>query len=443
MKISISGVRGIYGVDLSLHEIIRFTRLFASIIKSETRKCVLAQDTRPSSRIISEIVSASLMEQGIDVYNFGVAPTPLVFREARKYGSGFVVTASHNPLEWNGLKFIIKGRGIFEDELHSMLKKTELSLESTSTADILGRSFKCVSEYVNEIVNFIEKSRYHRTLKIGLDPGGGATCGYANHLFKKLGGKFYSINDIHGVTSRGPDPTTDYLNELCILVISNELDLGFAFDLDGDRLVVVNRKGEKLSPDATLLICIASAINLGMKKFVASIDTSIVVEKFIKDHGGRFDFSKVGEANVVSKMLEVDAEAGGEGSSAGFIMPRFNMCRDGFLASAIISSLDKKEIEEYLGFTSQYVQIRSKIPADSSLHRKVIEKLNESFKAESSVVLTIDGIKAIVDDDSWILIRPSNTEHAIRISIESKKSNIQSLYKKTREQVQFTYDQIK
>jgi phosphomannomutase len=443
MKVSISGVRGIYGVDLSLHEIIRFTRLFASIIKSETRKCVLAQDTRPSSRIISEIISASLMEQGIDVYNFGVAPTPLVFREARKYGSGFVVTASHNPLEWNGLKFIIKGRGIFEDELHNMLKKTELSLESTSTADILGRSFKCVSEYVNEIVNFIEKSRYHRALKIGLDPGGGATCGYANHLFKKLGSKFYSINDIHGVTSRGPDPTIDYLNELCILVISNELDLGFAFDLDGDRLVVVNRKGEKLSPDATLLICIASAINLGMKKFVTSIDTSIAVEKFIKDHGGRFDFSKVGEANVVSKMLEVDAEAGGEGSSAGFIMPRFNMCRDGFLSSAIISSLDKKEIEEYLGFTSQYVQIRTKIPADSSLHRKVIEKLNDSFKAESSVVLTIDGIKAIVDDDSWILIRPSNTEHAIRISIESKKSNIQSLYKKTREQVQFTYDQIK
>lgn len=444
MKISISGVRGIYGVDLSLHEIIKFTGLFASIIKSETRKCVLAQDTRPSSRIISEIVTASLMEQGIDVYNFGVAPTPLVFREARKYGSGFIVTASHNPLEWNGLKFIIKGRGIFEDELHSMLKKTALSVESTSSnADILGRSFKCISEYVNEIVNFIEKSRYYRTLKVGLDPGGGATCGYANHLFKKLGGKFYSINDIHGVTSRGPDPTTDYLNELCMLVISNELDLGFAFDLDGDRLVVVNRKGEKLSPDATLLICIASAINLGMKKFVTSIDTSIAVEKFIKDHGGRFDFSKVGEANVVNKMLEVDAEAGGEGSSAGFIMPRFNMCRDGFLASAIISSLDQKEVEEYLDFSSQYVQIRSKIPVDSSLHRKVIEKLNDSFKAESSVVLTIDGIKAIVDDDSWILIRPSNTEHAIRISIESKKANIQSLYKKTREQVQFTYDQIK
>lgn len=446
MKISISGIRGIYGVDLSLHEIIRFTRLFASIIKLEGRKCVLAQDTRPSSRIISQTVSASLMEQDIDVYNLDVAPTPIVFREARKYGSGFVVTASHNPFEWNGLKFIIKGRGIFEDELLAMLKKAALSSESAaggSATAKFGRSFDCVSGYVNEIVNFVGKSTYNRTLKLGLDLGGGATCGYANHLFKKLGSKFYSINDVHGVTSRGPDPTADYLNELCMLVIANELDFGFAFDLDGDRLVVVNRMGEKLSSDATLLICIASAINLGMKKFVMSIDSSIAVEKFIKDHGGRFDFSKVGEANVVSKMLEVDAEAGGEGSSAGFIMPKFNMCRDGFLASAIISSLDKKEIDEYLDFSSQYVQIRSKISADSSFHRKVIEKLTDSFTAESSAVLTIDGIKAIVDDDSWILVRPSNTEHAIRISIESKKANIQSLYKKTREKVQFTYDQIK
>src|SRR5919106_7042731 len=132
MKISISGIRGIYGVGLSLHEIIRFTRLFASIIKLEGRKCVLAQDTRPSSMIISQTVSASLMEKDIDVYNFDVAPTPIAFREARKYGSGFVVTASHNPFEWNGLKFIIKGRGIFEDELHTMLKKTALSSESAA-----------------------------------------------------------------------------------------------------------------------------------------------------------------------------------------------------------------------------------------------------------------------------------------------------------------------
>ncbi|MGI0006346.1 MAG: phosphomannomutase, partial [Nitrososphaera sp.] len=119
MKVSISGVRGIYGPDLNLHEVARFAGMFANVVKSD--KCVLARDTRPSGRIISQVVSASLLSAGIDVYNLGVAPTPAAFREARKYGAGIIVTASHNPLEWNGLKFIIEGRGLFEKELEQML----------------------------------------------------------------------------------------------------------------------------------------------------------------------------------------------------------------------------------------------------------------------------------------------------------------------------------
>ena len=146
-----------------------------------------------------------------------------------------------------------------------------------------------------------------------------------------------------------------------------------------------------------------------MKKFVASLDTSLSVEKYVIQNGGSIDYSKVGEANVVEKMLDVDADAGGEGSSAGFIMPPFNMCRDGFLASAIISSTDRKLIEECLRFSSQYFQIRFKIPADIVVQSKVIEKFIDILKVESSQVLTIDGVKAILDDDSWVLIRPSNT----------------------------------
>ncbi|MGB8032407.1 MAG: hypothetical protein WCF03_01095, partial [Nitrososphaeraceae archaeon] len=121
----------------------------------------------------------------------------------------------------------------------------------------------------------------------------------------------------------------------------------------------------------------------------------------------------------------------------------FNMCRDGFLASAIISSTDRKLIEECLRFSSQYFQIRSKIPADIVVQSKVIEKFIDILKVESSQVLTIDGVKAILDDDSWVLIRPSNTEHAIRISVESKISKAQLLYKEMRERVQLVYDQVK
>jgi phosphomannomutase len=444
MKISISGIRGIYGHnDLNLYAITKFSRLFAFCIIKAGGKCVLGRDTRRSSRIIAQTVTAALMEEGVDIYDLNVAPTPMVFHESRKYGAGYMVTASHNPLEWNGLKFVVNGRGIFENELNLMLK-------STLPAEVLnkfGKSFDVVSNYVNELVDLIGVSESTKHIKVGLDPGGGATCGYANQLFKNLGHKFYSINDIYGISSRGPDPTIENLNDLSGLVMTNQLDFGFAFDLDGDRLVIVNKRGKKLTPDMTLLICVVGALNLGMKKFVTSIDTSIAVEKFAKKYYGhamlKFDYSKVGESNVVSKMLEVNADAGGEGSSAGFIMPKFNMCRDGFLASAIISSLDIKVIDDCISFASQYSQIRTKIPMHSDLHMGVIDKLSDLLKTESSQILTLDGIKVIIDDDSWVLVRSSNTEHAIRISVESKASNVQTLYNKMSNKIQSIYDKVK
>src|SRR5918912_575938 len=169
--------------------------------------------------------------------------------------------------------------------------------------DRFGKLFDTVSNYKDEVVDLI-RIKAHNNRVVGLDLGGGATCGYFTQLFGILEQKFNSINDIGGLSSRGPDPTTDNLKELRKLVTSNRLDFGFAFDLDGDRLVVVNNKGEKLSSDITLLMCIAGAINLGMRKFVTSIDTSVAVERFVNQYGGKIDYSKVGEANVVNKMLE-------------------------------------------------------------------------------------------------------------------------------------------
>jgi phosphomannomutase len=438
VKISVSGVRGIYGSDLTLHNISKFTRLFASSLIKPEGRCVLASDTRPSSRLISQFVAANLMERGIHVYNLGIAPTPMVFRESRKYPAGIVITASHNPLQWNGLKFIINGRGIFEEEVNFIFNE-----ESMLKPMKFGRSFDISSDYVDQVARLTSKKQVESKARVGLDPGGGAACGYCNELFKQLGHTFYSVNDIRGFSSRNPDPTADGLSELRILVSSNNLDFGFAFDLDGDRLVVINSQGEKLSADSTLLLCVANAISMGMKKFVSSIDTSISIEKYIHQNGCSLYYSKVGEANVVKKMLDTEADAGGEGSSAGFIMPKFNMCRDGFLASSIISSSEKKLIDECLNISSQYLQIRSVVFVDSSLHIKLIDKLRDILKAEASEILTLDGVKAILDDDSWILVRPSNTEDSIRISVESTTQRAQSLFKKTGERIQSVYDQVK
>jgi phosphomannomutase len=434
MKISISGVRGIYGQDLNLHDGTRFASQFAGLIKSA--KCVVARDTRPSSRILAQVVTAGLMAAGIDVYSLGVAPTPAAFREARKYGAAAMVTASHNPLEWNGLKFIIDGRGLFDRELEAMLNMTTIDLGSK-----FGKESEATSDYVDVLAG---ATKSNTMVKVGIDVGGGAACGYSEHLFKKLEHNYYSINGVPGISSRGPDPTVDELTDLRSLVTANKLDHGFGLDIDADRLVVVNSKGEKLNPDSTLLLCVARAIEMGLKKFVTSIDTSVAIEKYIRNRNGKLVAqSKVGEANVVSKMLEVNADAGGEGSSAGFIMPRINMCRDGLLAAATISTLDKKTIDECRNIASQFAQIRSKIVADSSWHMAVIEKLPEVFKSESSSIMTEDGIKAIIDEDSWVLIRPSNTEHAIRLSVESRSDKVQSLYKKASEKVQAVYDQVR
>jgi phosphomannomutase len=142
-------------------------------------------------------------------------------------------------------------------------------------------------------------------------------------------------------------------------------------------------------------------------------------------------------------MLKTEADAGGEGSSAGFIMPKFNLCRDGFLASAIITSLDAMTIDECIKFSAQYSQVRTKFSLPSHLHSKLIEKLSGFLERESARILTIDGVKAIVDDDSWILVRGSNTEHAIRISVESRGSKAKTLYEKVISHVRTAYEAFK
>lgn len=407
MKVSISGVRGIFGDDLNLEDIIYYCRNFSRLVKS--KKCVVGRDTRPSGEIVTNVAIASLLERGISVYNLGISPTPVVFREARRYGSGLIITSSHNPLEWNGLKFIVDGRGINESELQYMIKKDNFQREK------IGVETEVDSNYIDEAAKLIGKIK--KSSKIAIDVGGGAAFEVAPQLLKKLGGKVSVINAIPGKSTRGPDPTNDQLSEL--VQASKKTSIGFAFDLDGDRLVVV-KDGKKQSPDVTLGLGVAGALEKGYKKFVLSIDTSVAIEKFIKNEGGQVNRSKVGEANVVDMMLKTKSQAGGEGSSAGFILPEFNMCRDGLLTSGLIASMvGTKQFDDINEFMEQYHQVRTKVSVDSKLHKKTLQTLLKKMKKQSSQVITIDGIKSIIDEDSWVLVRQSNTEHIIRVSAES------------------------
>ena len=432
MKKTISGIRGVFGKDLNLKDIIEFSNNFSSLIKSQ--KCVIGRDTRPSGIMIQEVVSAVLMKNGIDVFDLGVVPTPVVFKEARKYGAGIVISSSHNPIEWNGMKFIIDGRGVNEKEITQIINHQEI-LKSK-----IGKIKKIKSSYIEDVKKIIGK--INNSPKIAIDIGGGAAKGFASDLLKNIGCDVQVINEKLSECSRGPDPTSDKLTEL--VSISNKKEIAFAFDLDGDRLVVV-RKGKKQSPDITLGLGIAKSLELGYKKFVLSIDTSVSIEKFIKKKGGTVVRSKVGEANVIDEMLRNDAQAGGEGSSGGFILPEFNYCREGILTSGLISSmLESSEFSEILNYMESYFQIREKVEINSNYHDKIIEDLKNNLAKKYSKVNTQDGIKTIINEDTWILIRKSNTEDIIRISAESNnEEKCKIIINNTKQMVKESYDKIR
>tara|TARA_B100000508_G_scaffold20307_1_gene13775 strand:+ start:653 stop:1951 length:1299 start_codon:yes stop_codon:yes gene_type:complete len=432
LKISVSGIRGIFGKDLTLHDILKFSNNFSTLIKS--KKCVIAKDTRPSSSIIAETAKAGLMQCGIDVYDLGMSPTPVAFRESRKYGAGLIITSSHNPIEWNGLKLIIDGKGLNEEQM-SLINTEQITNKSK-----IGTEYNIKSDYTNEAAKVI--GDVSDSPKVTVDVGGGAAKTVSPKLLEMIGCDVKTINNDLEKNSRGPDPTTDPLNEL----ISNneERDLGFAFDLDGDRLVIV-RNGQKQTPDVTLGLGVAKALELGYKNFVLSLDTSISIENYIKQNGGSVFYSKIGESNVIAKMIETKSHAGGEGSSAGFILSDFNYCRDGILTSGLIASIIKKDIFYHiLDFMKKYHQIRDKIEYQSDCHDKLLKIISSKMKEKFGNLETLDGLKVTIDEDSWVLVRKSNTENVIRVSVESDNlEKARNILLQTKELVKESYEQIK
>jgi len=415
-----------------LNDVLKFSNSFSVLIKS--KKCVVGTDTRLSRNIIAENVKAGLMQCGVDIYNLGVVPTPVVFRESRKYGAGIVVTASHNPTEWNGLKMLIDGKGINQEQLDLITN------EQVTNKSKIGLENNINSAYVDEAAQIIGKVSDNP--KVIVDVGGGSAKNIASSLLQKIGCDVITINNDLEKSSRGPDPTSDPLDEL--VSKSKDVDIGFAFDLDADRLVVV-KNGKKLSSDSTLGLGVAKALELGCKNFVLSQDTSISIEKYIKKKGGTVFRSKVGEVNVIEKIVETQSCAGGEGSSGGFIFPDFNFCRDGILTSGLIVSLMRKdEFSDVLNLMEKYHQIREKIEVGLEYQEKILKNLFDVLKEKYRNLQTLDGIKVIVDEDSWFLIRKSNTENIIRISTESNSlEDARNIHLQTKELVKQSYEQIK
>ncbi|MGA2875147.1 MAG: hypothetical protein ABSE82_06355 [Nitrososphaerales archaeon] len=411
--ITVSGVRGIVNKDLDAKDASNLALKFGNYLKGG--KVAVACDTRKTSPILKNAVISGLTESGCTVFDLDYTSTPSVFKEVsvRCLDGGVMITASHNPPDWNGLKFVIHpGRGIFENELE------EIKNSTTEIAPRIGRVFTSRPVYLEILRNKAGKDSA-KGVKVALDLAGGAGCLFIPNLISSQGCSVHSIHGTPGIFPRIIDPTVDPLTALSNMVVSTECDVGFAFDCDADRLVIVDANGKKLNGDATLLACLKYFLENSRNRTVAiSVDTTLAAEDLVREFNGKIVRSKVGEPNVVRKIIENDCGAGGEGSSGGYIEPGFVMCRDGVYGATTITRMIHSEgsLKDIISQFSVYYQDRGNVRIDRNLGPVI---LKEIVRMEPGADLT-DGVKIFPGSKSWVLIRPSNTENVIRVSAEAK-----------------------
>ncbi len=409
---STSGIRGVFNSDLLPEDLAEYTRRFVRLLGAG--EFLLGRDTRSTGPTASRMVTGAVLATGADVVDYGVISTPAIFRESRrKDRPAIIVTASHNEPEWNGLKFVVNGRGVNQDEFDKVMGKGTKEKPSPPAPGRLTPSEE--SSYNGELVELAGEGSAGG-VKVVLDLNGSAAIGHAPAILRSLGCKVSTIGDTRGIFSRTIDPTNDPLEVLCKAVKKEGADAGFAFDCDGDRLALVDSQGKARTGDFMLTLAVKEALEKGAgKDVVVSVDTTQAIDEVVKAYGGQVFRSKVGEGNVVGLMAQKAVRLGGEGSSGGLIDASFNNCRDSMVAAAfIVGALKRKGTKVYDQVRSYHIA-RDKMAMPRKKALEAVKKLQRENPAADS----LDGLKIKTSGSSWVLIRVSNTEDVVRVSAEA------------------------
>ncbi|OHD55931.1 MAG: phosphoglucosamine mutase [Spirochaetes bacterium GWF1_51_8] len=437
LKVSVSGVRGIWGDSLTLESLMDYTKAFGEYIRRRGGKRVLiGRDARPTGPMISMYAASILNAMGIDTVDTGIVPTPTVLFGVRKLGfdGGLIITASHNPVEWNALKYVKTG-GLFTGEKdieeikgYLTLKNIEAPYHSTgknsNDTSALALHVQAVADYLG--VDAIRSTGF-KTL---IDPVNSAGCDASRMLMEKLGCTYKIINgEIDGTFKRGTEPTPENLRHMEKEVVDFGADIGFATDPDADRLVVVDEKGAVLSEEMTLALAVESVLSDPMTKrgdVVINMSTSKMSEDIAAKYGVRTFRSKVGEANVVETLIANHALIGGEGNG-GVIFPSVNTARDSLVGMGLMLQLmarTKKPLSELAAALPRYAMKKTKFDYSGdieSLYNRIVDKY------KSAEVSRLDGLRIDWregDTAVWAHIRPSNTEPVVRLIGEAGSAEV-------------------
>ena len=420
-----NGIRGVFSEDFTLEFVHDMTLAIATYFK--TGPILVGYDGRESSVIIAKVVCSALNYAGLDCNNTGLVPTPCLEYAVKKlgYSGGIMITASHNPPQYNGIKPAAKdGVEISrEDELiieDIFLNKTWI--KNPSKWGITGKEDRAITVYVDGIISLINSHKIKsKNLKVVLDLGNGAQAVSAPTLCKSLGCKTFLINEkIDGLFSgRGSEPTPQNLSDLSKSVLQNNADLGIAFDGDGDRSIFCDDTGEILSGDKSALVLAKFILQKNPNSLVVTcLNSGSSIEIIADEFNSQVIRTKVGSVEVSRKMVPTNALIGYE-ENGGFMFGKHNQVRDGAMTLALMLELlatsGKKLSEETSSLLPSFTT-KDKVTCSQEDSKKLIQSLKKEFPNSD----TTDGIKITTNSQNWVMIRPSGTEPIIRIYGEAE-----------------------
>ena len=439
--ISISGMRGIVGENLTANTAVNFACAFGTFLKNSKGKkklsIAIGSDSRPSKDMLKSAMTAGLCAIGIDVVDLGIVTTPTVGVVLRylECDGGVIVTASHNPIEYNGIKLLTsKGiappagmtegiKTIFHDAQFNYVDSVNCGRVVVNTggdAIHLKRVLACVNK------NQIAAKRF----RVVLDSVNGAGARPGKKLLSYLGCRATAINDMPtGLFAHKPEPIAENLTQLCDMVKRTGADVGFAQDPDADRLAIVDEKGRYIGEEYTLALAAKYVFSHTKGPAAANLSTSRMIDDIAAAAGCEVFRTPVGEVNVAQAMMQKNCVIGGEGNG-GVIDLRIGPVRDSLISIAIILQLcaeTGKTISQLVAEIPAYQMTKQKFDADKEQAQAVIEKVKKTYK--KAEINEADGCR-LDFEDGWVHLRTSNTEPIMRLIAEFKDEDAAEPYLK-------------
>ena len=431
--ISVSGMRGIVGDGLTDSVATDYGRAFGTFLKESCQGKIrklsvsIGRDSRPSGKQLLSAVAEGLCSVGIDVIDLGIVTTPSVGIMLRELGcaGGAVITASHNPSQYNGIKLLL-GNGVAPPsdaakQIRQYYFDKHFDLVDSPDSGKITSSEQTDITHIKKVLAIIDRDTIAaKNFKVILDSVNGAGGQITKKLLAALGCKVFAINDEPtGLFAHAPEPIAENLKGLCEIVKTEGADIGFAQDPDADRLAIVDEKGSYISEEYSLALSAKYIFSKKIGKVATNLSTSRMIDDVAEKAGGQVIRTAVGEAHVAAAMFEHDCIIGGEGNG-GVIDLRVGPIRDSLVGIALVLQLmaeTEKTVSQLVNEIGGYYMSKNKFTADKLQVKKIFNLVKKTFA--HAKLDTTDGCRFDFDD-GWLHLRASNTEPVIRIIVEAR-----------------------